>query len=67
MENFADQIPLQRFGKSQDISAICLFLASDASSYITGQTMVVDGGQVLTCPNFTLHFEPVQKEWKAKL
>jgi NAD(P)-dependent dehydrogenase (short-subunit alcohol dehydrogenase family) len=40
-------LPLQRFGKKEDISRLALFLASDAASYITGSIMVCDGGQSL--------------------
>ncbi len=38
------QIPMQRFGKPVDIAKAVGFLASDASSYITGQVISVDGG-----------------------
>jgi NAD(P)-dependent dehydrogenase (short-subunit alcohol dehydrogenase family) len=38
------QIPAGRFGTPEDIANVTIFLASDASSYITGQTVVVDGG-----------------------
>ena len=38
------RIPLQRFGKIEDIENAALFLASDAASYINGVTLVVDGG-----------------------
>ncbi len=38
-------IPLHRFGETQDIAPAAVYLASDASSYITGQAIVIDGGQ----------------------
>ena len=41
------RIPLQRYGLPDDIANAAVFLASPASSYITGQTIVVDGGWVL--------------------
>jgi 3-oxoacyl-[acyl-carrier protein] reductase len=40
-------IPLARFGKPEDIAGPVVFLASDDSSYITGQTIIVDGGWTL--------------------
>ncbi len=40
-------IPLGRLGEPQDIAGVCLFLASKAADYITGQTIVVDGGMVI--------------------
>lgn len=43
-------IPLGRFGRPEDIASAVLFLASDESSYITGQTIVLDGGQTLGIP-----------------
>jgi 3-oxoacyl-[acyl-carrier protein] reductase len=42
-----EAIPLDKFGTPDDVAAACLFLASDDSSYITGQTIVVDGGMVM--------------------
>lgn len=41
------QIPLARFGETTDISGVVLFLASDNSNYMTGQTLHVDGGMVM--------------------
>ncbi|KXG10516.1 3-oxoacyl-[acyl-carrier-protein] reductase [Anoxybacillus rupiensis] len=41
------QIPLARFGNPEDIANMVAFLASDAASYITGQTIHVDGGMVM--------------------
>jgi NAD(P)-dependent dehydrogenase (short-subunit alcohol dehydrogenase family) len=40
-------IPLGRFGQPRDIADAVLFLASDQASYITGQMLVIDGGQTL--------------------
>ncbi len=41
------QIPLGNFGRTEDIAHAALFLASPAARYITGQTLVVDGGMVM--------------------
>ncbi|MGE7601834.1 3-oxoacyl-[acyl-carrier-protein] reductase [Peribacillus sp. NPDC097675] len=41
------QIPLARFGNPKDIASVATFLASEASSYMTGQTLHVDGGMVM--------------------
>ena len=40
-------IPLERLGKTSDIAAAVVFLASDHASYITGQVLVIDGGMVM--------------------
>ena len=46
-EKMKAMIPLNKFGAPEDVAAACIFLASDDSSYITGQTIVVDGGMVM--------------------
>ena len=40
-------IPMRRLGTVDEIGYTALFLATDEAAYITGQTIVVDGGQVL--------------------
>jgi len=48
IEKFEEQmlagIPLKRFGNPEDLKGVVVFLASPAAAYITGQTLVVDGG-----------------------
>jgi len=41
------KIPIKRTGKPEDVANACLFLASDLSSYITGQVLTVDGGMTV--------------------
>ncbi len=44
VEYICDRIPLHRPGQPQDLDGALVFLASDASDYVTGQTLLVDGG-----------------------
>ena len=46
-ENILSQIPLKRFGTPQNVAELAAFLASDKSSYITGQVINLDGGMIM--------------------
>jgi 3-oxoacyl-[acyl-carrier protein] reductase len=43
-DKFMNKVPLQRFGTAEEVAQAVLFLLSDASQYITGQTLQLDGG-----------------------
>ena len=43
-DGYLTNVPLKRFGEGQEIADACIFLASDMSSYMTGQTMSICGG-----------------------
>jgi len=47
LDTMAASIPLKRLGTVEDIGYAALFFASDEAAYITGQSIVVDGGQIL--------------------
>jgi 3-oxoacyl-[acyl-carrier protein] reductase len=42
-----EAIPMAKLGTPKDVANACLFLASNEADYITGQTIVVDGGMVM--------------------
>ena len=44
IENWRNSIPLKRGGAPEDIANACVWLASDMSSYVTGQVLNIDGG-----------------------
>lgn len=44
-KSLLERIPLRRFGSESDLKGAAVFLASDASDYVTGHVLVVDGGQ----------------------
>ena len=46
-ENINNQIPLRKMGTAEDVAKVVSFLASEDSSYITGQVINVDGGMVM--------------------
>lgn len=43
-QEFRERIPMERYGKTEEISAVIAFLASEGAGYITGQNIRVDGG-----------------------
>jgi 3-oxoacyl-[acyl-carrier protein] reductase len=47
LDKMAASIPMKRLGSVEDIAYAALFFASEEAAYITGQTLVIDGGQVL--------------------
>jgi 3-oxoacyl-[acyl-carrier protein] reductase len=47
LRTMANSIPLKRLGAVEDIGNAALFFASDEAAYVTGQQLVVDGGQIL--------------------
>lgn len=46
--DMAAQIPLQRFGEPDDMAGAMIFLASGASNYLTGETIIIDGGELIS-------------------
>ena len=46
MQRLLSEIPLRRMGKPEEVAALAVYLASDAASYVTGSTFVMDGGMM---------------------
>ena len=44
LENYCNKVPLKRMGKPEEIASVVLFLSSEASAYMIGTTIMVDGG-----------------------
>jgi NAD(P)-dependent dehydrogenase (short-subunit alcohol dehydrogenase family) len=47
-EGMLQRVPLKRFGRSEEVSELVVFLASDSSSYMTGSVVIIDGGWLAT-------------------
>ena len=50
LERFNKQVPLHRAGEEDDMKGVVVFLASDAAAFVTGHTLVVDGGMLCASP-----------------
>jgi meso-butanediol dehydrogenase/(S,S)-butanediol dehydrogenase/diacetyl reductase len=48
MQEWVRNIPMKRAGKAEDVAGLVTFLASDDAAYITGQTINVDGGLIMS-------------------
>ncbi|CEL53483.1 3-oxoacyl-[acyl-carrier-protein] reductase FabG OS=Bacillus subtilis (strain 168) GN=fabG PE=3 SV=3 [Rhizoctonia solani AG-1 IB] len=48
VQTMIQQVPLKRMGRPEEVAALVSFIASPESSYITGQTLSVDGGQIMS-------------------
>lgn len=46
MAAYAEKLPLRHLGEPEDVAAAFAFLASSDASFITGETLVIDGGQL---------------------
>jgi len=44
-DKLKESLPLKRWGQPQDVAKVAIFLASDEADYITGATIIVDGGE----------------------
>ncbi len=47
-EGYLKSVPLRRFGEPREVGLLALYLASDASNYMTGQTLYLDGGYTIS-------------------
>jgi citronellol/citronellal dehydrogenase len=54
LKGISDRIPMKKLGTVDDVAYMCLFLSTDMSNYITGETIYIDGGQRLWGETFLL-------------
>ena len=63
--SFEKRIPLQRVGDHQELANLAAYLVSDFSSYITGEVITLDGGEVLSGGQFNFLKEVGDEQWDA--
>ncbi len=64
LDKMTASIPMKRLGSVEDIAYAALFFASDEAAYVTRQTLVIDGGQVL--PESLMAIEEMEK-WPEQM
>ncbi|MDQ6477391.1 SDR family oxidoreductase [Dyadobacter sp. LHD-138] len=63
--SFENRIPLQRVGDHQELANLAAYLVSDFSSYVTGEVITLDGGEVLSAGQFNFLKEVSEEQWDA--
>jgi NAD(P)-dependent dehydrogenase (short-subunit alcohol dehydrogenase family) len=63
--SFENRIPLQRLGEHQELANLAAYLMSDFSSYMTGEVITLDGGEVLAAGQFNFLNEVSDDQWDS--
>jgi len=63
--SFENRIPLQRLGEHQELTNLAAYLMSDFSSYMTGEVITLDGGEVLNAGQFNFLSEVSDDQWDS--
>lgn len=63
--SFENRIPLKRLGDHQELANLAAYLVSDFSSYITGEVITLDGGEVLYAGQFNFLKDVSEDQWDA--